>query len=97
MGFTDVIGDRGTVAVNLHPAAYIRHIKILLRVTQAVGINNLNCRRITGLTVTKPVRTVLQNRQRVTVQQLVTESQPQHLRYGLFTFNITVPALVICP
>ncbi|AID89899.1 hypothetical protein KONIH1_12710 [Klebsiella oxytoca KONIH1] len=97
MRLTDVISNRRAVRINLHATANIRHIEILLWVTESVRINDLNCGGIPSPAPPQPVRPVLEDHQRIPVNQLVAKGQAQHLRHSQLAFNIAVPPRVICP
>ena len=82
MCFTYVISHRCAVSINFNAAADIRHIKILLRVTESVGINNLHRRGITPLTWSKAIGAILEHHQGIAINQLVAKGQTQHLWNG---------------
>ena len=75
MGLPDVVSNRRTVRINFNATTDIWHIEILLRVTEAVRIDNLYRGGVTASSGTKPVSSVLENGQSIPVNKLVTKSQ----------------------
>ena len=86
----DVIGYRHPVRVNFHTATNMRHIESIIRIAQPVRVNNLHHRGVTPATGRNSVRSPVDDRQRIAVNHLVTECQPEKLRQGLSAFKVAV-------
>lgn len=71
----DVVIHWRAVIVDFKATAHVFEIHHLMRVTQPVRVDNLQGGRKLCFIVSEPIREVLQIPQRVTVHQLVPESQ----------------------
>lgn len=97
MCLADVIRDWCTITVNFNTTANIRHIEVLLRVTQPIRIDDLHRCGIAAAPTPQSIWPVLQHRQRITIKQLVPKTRAQHLRHGLFALNIAITSRIISP
>ncbi|MNL27955.1 hypothetical protein D3C87_1495780 [compost metagenome] len=97
MRLTDVIRHWRTIAINFDTPSDVRHIEILLRVAQTIWVYNLNRSGISPTPRAQPIRAVLKYCQRVAVQKLMAETQPQHLRHSLLTLYIAETPRIVSP